>query len=120
MKFIISLVFVIISLGVSAQNHLSGLHLQLNNTVIDFDRRNVQEAILFSEDQTHAGIILRMNPATAQRLQTLMQKMIGQTGLWIWDGKIIATYQITGMNDDSLTVFHLPKKDAEQFVKSIQ
>lgn len=108
---------VFISQGVAEVNHSGGLHLQLPNQLIDFKLSDIENLEIVPVSKDLASIMLRFNSVAADRLYKLTQNAVGQTAVWIFDGRVLGVEKLQAPISYDLTVHNFKQFEAEDFKK---
>lgn len=103
-----------------SMNHAQGLRLQVGQNFFEITRSNTEQALVAIMPDKKAAILIKLKPEAARQLNQISQTEIGQTVMWIWNGKIIGMKKISTALDKDLTVFNFDPDEAEHFVKSLK
>lgn len=112
----------ILSLIVTSQvlgsaNHSSGLHLQLPGQVIDIKPSSIEESQIVPLSPVSALVMITLKPDFAEKLKKQTQKAIGQTALWVWNGRVVGAETLKAPLGKDLTVPNLTAFEADLFMK---
>jgi hypothetical protein len=103
---------------IAAANHQAGLHLQLPNKLIDIRVKDVEEMQVFHRGPKFASIMLKLNRACADRLYKATQLAVGQSAVWIWNGRVLSVETLKTPIKDDLTVHNFTAFEVEDFEKA--
>lgn len=124
MKYALCNLFFVISIMISgllisqcsfAGNHREGLHLQLPETLIDFNASDIEQSLVAPIDTNHAMILIKLTEDAAQKIHLLSQKAIGQPIVWIWNGRALSMFKLESALDKDLSVGEFTTDEALQF-----
>lgn len=119
-RLICSCFLVFVSAVAATMNHAQGLSLQIKDKYFEFKSNNIEQAVVTILSDKKAAILLKLKPQAASLLHSLTESAIGETALWIWNGKIICLNKLNTALDKDLTVFNIDPDEAERFVKNLR
>jgi preprotein translocase subunit SecD len=112
---IIALLILFIACQVQAQNHRNGLCLQLADTTVDINKKDIEQMEVAATTPGHAVVLLKLRPSATKKLHKLTEKALGQSMLWVWNGRVLSMVTLESPLDSDVTVSNFTSQEAEQF-----
>jgi hypothetical protein len=98
----------------------SGLHLQLPDKMIDINKQDVEQLLLFQVDSKHSGIMIKLKERVGEKLTAQTQGLEGKPVVWIWNGRVLSMQKLTAPMDKDINVLNLTTPEAEEISKTLQ
>ena len=98
-------------------NHSKGLHLQLPNKTIEIKRSCIEESQICQVGPDAAAVMLKLRADFGEQLKKQTEKAIGQTALWVWNGRVVYAQTLSAPISHDLVVPNLTMLEAEYFKK---
>lgn len=113
--FFLFALFIFAIPNITFANHSNGLHLQLPNKILDIQKSDIEEFQMFQVNPQTASVMLKLKPATADKLYKLTENLIGQPIVWIWNGRVISMETLKSPINNVVTVNNFTVFEAEDF-----
>jgi preprotein translocase subunit SecD len=114
-KIIATLLILFVACQVQAQNHRNGLCFQLADTTVDINKKDIEQMQVATTTPGYAVVLLKLRPSATKKLHKLTEKALGQSMIWIWNGRVLSMVTLQSPLDSDVTVSNFTSQEAEQF-----